>query len=53
MTNEQREAIESLRDEGYAVIVWAPKELGDAPPVRVEDNSIRAGWEIIEQLQGL
>jgi len=29
MNREQRRALYSLSDEGYAVIVWTPEELGD------------------------
>jgi len=50
VTNEQKNVIETLQDEGYAIIVWTPDELGDAPPFRVEDRSIELGWEIIAQL---
>lgn len=52
MTEQERAAIESLRDKGYAVIVWSPYELGDAPPQRVEERSIEQGWDTIEYLQG-
>ena len=36
-----------LRDEGYAVIIWTPEELGDCPVDEIEDISIERGWEVI------
>src|SRR5690606_33458800 len=51
MTNEQLETIRQLRAEGFAVIVWAPEELGTADPRRVEARSIELGNEVIEALQ--
>ena len=40
--------IQQLRDEGYAVIVWTPEELGDCPADAIEDASIERGWDIID-----
>jgi hypothetical protein len=40
MTPEQTQAIQSLRDAGYAVIIWTPEELGHIDPADVEDASI-------------
>ena len=50
MTPEQRQVIETLREEGYAVILWNPKELGKAPPGKVEDRSVELGREVIRDL---
>lgn len=50
MTPEELEVIASLRDKGYAVIVWTPEELKEASSQRVEDRSIELGWEIISDL---
>ena len=52
MNPQQFKAICTLRDEGYAVILWAPEELGDVSPDTVEDRSIELGWDVITQLQG-
>ena len=52
MTPEQQEVLNALRHEGYAVIVWTPKELGEASPRRVEDRSIELGWDVIHDLGG-
>lgn len=51
MTNEQSEVIESLRAEGYAVIIWTPEELGTAEAGLVQDRSIETGYEIIASAQ--
>lgn len=51
LTQEQLEVIRQLRDEGYAVIVWTPEELGDADPSHVEDRSIELGHDVIDILQ--
>jgi len=52
MTNEQWAVIEQLRDAGYAVIVWTPEELRDAPMEYVEDACIMAGWNAIHDSTG-
>jgi hypothetical protein len=51
MNKEQREIIEQLRHEGYAVIVWSPEELEGASRRHVEDRSVELGWEVIEALK--
>jgi len=51
MTTAQMDVIRELRNEGYAVIVWTPEELGDASAGRVQDSSIETGYQIIENLQ--
>ena len=51
MNQEQIEFIRQLRDEGHAVIIWTPQELGDASLRHVEDRSIELGYEVIEALQ--
>ena len=40
--------VQDLRDEGYAVILWTPEELGDCSTDTIEDRSIEHGWVIIE-----
>ena len=51
MTPEQQKAIQELRHEGYAVIIWTPEEVGSASVNRLQDRSIELGWEIIEDLK--
>ena len=48
MTNEQMATLTSLSNDGYAVIVWTPEELGDVSARLVEDRSITLGHQIIE-----
>ena len=43
--------VKELREEGYAVIIWTPEELGDCSINVLEDLSIERGWEVIEQLK--
>jgi len=50
MNREQRTALYSLSDEGYAVIVWTPEELGDVSARLVEDRCIELGHQIIDDL---
>lgn len=47
MTQEQLTALRQLRDAGYAVCVFTPDELGNAPSDRVEDAMCEGGWERI------
>ena len=55
MTPDQIEdcliAIDRLRGEGYAVILWAPEEIGNCPVDLLEDRSIEFGSEIIGVMQ--
>lgn len=43
--------IEELRNEGYAILIWAPDELHHASASTVEARSIGAGWDIIDTLR--
>lgn len=47
MKEEWKKAIKEMRDEGYAVIVWTPEELGDTDPDWVMDASISYGNEYL------
>jgi len=47
MTTDQMKALSQLRDEGYAVITWAPEEIGNCPVDLLENRSIEFGSEII------
>jgi hypothetical protein len=51
MTPAQQQAIDTLRDEGYLVIIWTPEELGDIDASHIEDTLIERGNEMIEDLQ--
>lgn len=50
MTEEELKVVRGLRDKGYAVIIWTPEELKNAPIDDVESRSIELGWDIIEIL---
>ena len=50
MTPEEIATIKSLRDQGYAVIVFNPGELAGAPARKVEDRMCEKGWETIDYL---
>lgn len=52
MNEAQRQAVNTLRDEGYLVIIWTPEELGDIDASHMEDMLIERGNDMIEQLQG-
>lgn len=51
MTPEQAKAIEDLRSEGFAVVVFYPQELGGADPDQVQDLMIERGWNAIDTLK--
>jgi hypothetical protein len=51
MTKDQKEAVNTLRDAGYLVIIWAPDELGDVDASHIEDVLIERGNDMIEQLK--
>ena len=50
MTPEEFAAIQSLREQGYAVVLFNPEELAGAPARKVEDRMCEGGWEIIDYL---
>ena len=50
MTPEEIATIKSLRDQGYAVVLFNPEELVGAPARKVEDRMCERGWETIDYL---
>lgn len=51
MTNEERlKLVNTLRDEGFAVVVFTAEELRGADPDLVEDLMVERGWNAIEAL---
>ena len=50
MTPEEIATIQSLRDQGYAVVLFNPEELAGAPADDVESRMCDAGWDIIDYL---
>ena len=51
MTESQVKAIRELRDEGYAICIFTPDELGSADVDTVEEQMCERGWQAIECLQ--
>jgi len=47
MKPEWVEVLREMRNQGYAVIVWTPEELGETDPGWVEDASISYGNEYL------
>ena len=47
MKDEWKKVVKEMIDEGYAVIVWTPEELGDVDPDWVMDASISYGSEYL------
>ena len=47
MKEEWKKVLREMRNEGYAVIVWTPEELGTTDPEWVEDCSISYGNEYL------
>ena len=50
MTPEEIATIQTLRDQGYAVVLFNPEELVGAPARKVEDRMCERGWETIDYL---
>lgn len=48
MKQEWLTTLKEMRKEGYCVVVFSPKELGDATPDYLEDILIQRGWDFIE-----
>jgi hypothetical protein len=52
MNKAETTALRGLTDQGYAVIVWTPEELGDTSAEWVEERSIEYGWDyLIPQIE--
>jgi hypothetical protein len=49
--NRSNMTVRELREEGYAVIIWTPEELGDCPTDVMEDISIERGWVLLEHYE--
>jgi hypothetical protein len=50
MTPEQQKVIDTLRDEGFLVLIWTPQELGDIDAGHIEDVLIERGNDMIQDL---
>lgn len=52
LTKAEYDALQTLRNRGFAVIIWNPDELQDVDPSYMEGLSVEKGWDIIETLCG-
>ena len=50
MNEQQQQAIDELRGEGYAVVIFNPEELAGVNEGRVEDRLVELGWDVISDL---
>ena len=50
MNAAQTQALKTLREAGYAVVVFNPEELAGVDPSTVEDILVERGWLTIENL---
>jgi len=52
MNKAETTTLRGLTDQGYAVIVWTPEELGDTSAEWAEERSIEYGWDyLIPQIE--
>ena len=47
-TNAMLNALQLLRDAGFAVCAFDPEELGDVDPDKIEQRMCATGWDFIE-----
>lgn len=51
-TNAILDALDLLRNAGFAVCAFDPEELEGVDPERVEERMVATGWDAIEMLKG-
>jgi len=51
LTNEELKIIRSLREKGFAVVIFTPEELQNVPPDKMEDGLVDCGWSAIDILK--
>ena len=51
MTPEEIATIQSLRDQGYAIVLFNPEELAGVSADDVESRMCEMGWEVIDYLR--
>jgi hypothetical protein len=39
--------VQELKDAGYAIVLWTPKELNGISPENMESQLISEGWDYI------
>lgn len=47
LTTEDLTLLRKLNNDGWAVVLFKPEELGDADPTEVESRMIERGWDVI------
>lgn len=47
LTDEVQQALQLVRDRGFAVAAFTPTELRGADPDRIEDAMVQMGWDAI------
>ena len=51
LSPEENMAMETLRDKGFAVVIFNPFELEGSDPDLIQDILIERGWNAIETLK--
>ena len=51
LTKAEQAIVDRLRNEGFAITIFNPKELGEVDSYQVEDHMVEKGWDIIEILK--
>jgi hypothetical protein len=51
MNEEELKIIRSLREKGYAIVIFSPRELQNVPPGKLEDDLRTIGWDTIDTLR--
>jgi hypothetical protein len=51
-TNAMLDALDLLRDAGFAVCAFDPEELAGVDPDQVEQRMCATGWDVIDTLKG-
>lgn len=51
MNQKHCEALQELREQGYAVAIFSPSELEGAPADQVENIMVSRGWNAISDLK--
>ena len=41
--------MDAMHNEGYAVVIWLPEELGNAGTEVIEEKMIACGWDYIRE----
>lgn len=51
MTKEQQQIIDQLRDQGYAISIFTPEEIGEIRADLIEDAMVIAGNHALDQFK--